>query len=158
MKGFNKMDLPPLTKFPIPKYYEKMEGIYSGVTEKQFEDIDKVKQKFNQLDDRFMNNHRKFMAQTLNKMIEDNRSHIGIIQKSKTFYLLKEARKQNVQDKVRLGSREVRDVMSASNRRRESREHIPTNPEMYETDYKILTTDSYKNPQPIIFRGRKPEH
>jgi hypothetical protein len=103
------------------------------------------------------------MAQTLGKMIEDNRSHIGLIQKSKTFYLLKEARRHNVQDQVRLGSGERREVGAEGEEQGEGinggnggklEQRERTRPEMYETDYKVLTTDSYKNPKPIIFRNK----
>lgn len=66
-----------------------------------------------------MQRHRQFMARTLTRMIEDNKTHIGIIEKSKTFYLLKEARKKNVQGQVRLASRGLRETGSAV----ESRTH-----------------------------------
>ncbi len=40
-------------------------------------------------------------------MIDDNKTTIGIIQRSKTYYLLKEARKKNVQSQVRSISRDL---------------------------------------------------
>lgn len=45
------------------------------------------------------------MAKTLTRMIDDNKTHIGLLKKSKTFYLLKEARKKGVQSQVRLAKR-----------------------------------------------------
>jgi hypothetical protein len=36
-----------------------------------------------------MRKHRQFMARAVAKMIEDNKSHIDIIQKNKTFFMLK---------------------------------------------------------------------
>ena len=107
------MSLQPLTKLPIRKHFDKIEGIYTSTIEKRLEENDRAKQKFNIQDEEFMKKHHQFMSKTLTRMIDDNKSHIGIIQKSKTFYLLKEARKKNVEGQVRIASKDLRDLASA---------------------------------------------
>lgn len=157
-RGLSQIALQPLTKFPIRKQFEKIEGIYTNVSEKRMEDNDRAKQKFNVQDEEFMKRHNQFMRRTLTRMIEDNKEHIGTIQKSKTFYLLKEARKKNLQKHVRLASRELRDVGSAgTDRPQTERDQVATRAEMYQTDPIILNTDSYKNPKPISFKGKETE-
>lgn len=65
----------PLSKFPLPDVYRKMEGIFqSGIKQNEVTGI-KIKTKEDLQDEQFLDRHQRFMKRTIEKIIEDNEKY-----------------------------------------------------------------------------------
>lgn len=75
-----------LTKFPLPKFYYNMEGIFeTGVKEKVLNKA-KSKKKDDEKEEQFLKQHNKFMIKTIDKIIKDNDQHQLALHKQKEYY------------------------------------------------------------------------
>jgi hypothetical protein len=74
-----------LSKFPIPKFYHQMEGIFdSNITKKV--NLKRSVKKEDQQEEAFLNKHNKFMANTINKIIRDNEEREAMLRREKLAY------------------------------------------------------------------------
>lgn len=75
-----------LSKFPLPQYYEKMEGIFENVSKKKVEQEDPRLRREQQESERLAKQNQDFMRKVLGQFIEHNEERQQIYQKQKKFY------------------------------------------------------------------------
>lgn len=62
----------PLTKFPLPEFYKKMEGIFeTGIKKKDISSVN-TKNKQDIQEEEFSEKHQAFMTKHIKKIIEEN--------------------------------------------------------------------------------------
>lgn len=89
-----KPRLVPLSRFPIPKNYEKMEGVFENVAKKKMDNQVNQNQKEIDQEEQFIKKHHNFMRQVLNQFIEHNEDRQRTLEKQKEFYRSKPTSRQ----------------------------------------------------------------
>ena len=68
----NELRIASLSKFPLPEVYRKMEGIFESGTKKKDVTNQAIKTKEDLQEEEFLEKHKKFMTETIRKIVEDN--------------------------------------------------------------------------------------
>lgn len=85
LSGRSQLKTVSLNKFPLPTYYQEMEGIFESASRKKV-DLDKSKRSSKQLEEeQFMDNHNSFMRKVLSRFIKHNENRQNIYEQEKLF-------------------------------------------------------------------------